>query len=151
MSHRQARLVFVTRYRRGVFDDAMLTDCEHAIRQVCADLRAELAEFHGGPDHVHLLVRYPPTVTRSRLVNSLKGVCSRRLRAQYAANSCPRVDRAGTCGHLWAPVVAVIPGRVLRRGRPSRSSRSTSVDINDPASRGLLPALKDGVYALEHR
>ena len=104
MSHLQARLVFVTRYRRGVFDDAMLTDCEHAIRQVCADLRAELAEFHGGPDHVHLLVRYPPTVARSRLVNSLKGVCSRRLRAQYADNSCPRVDRAGTRGHLWAPV-----------------------------------------------
>lgn len=31
--------------------------------------------------HVHLLVKYPPRVSLSRLVNSLKGVSSRRLRS----------------------------------------------------------------------
>jgi len=30
--------------------------------------------------HVHLLVKFPPKVALSRLVNSLKGVSSRRLR-----------------------------------------------------------------------
>jgi putative transposase len=39
-------LVFVTRYRRGVLDDAMLRCCEAAMRKVCADFGAELREFN---------------------------------------------------------------------------------------------------------
>ena len=114
------------------------------MRDVCADLRAELREFNGEPDHVHLLVHHPPTVARSRLVNSLKGCRSRRLRAQYAPAGSTGPAPAGACGRRHtSPRPAA--------GRPSRSSRSTSVDSNDPASRGFLPALKDGVYALEHR
>ena len=46
-------------------------------------MRAELAEFSGEAEHVHLLVNFPPTVALSRLVNSLKGVSSRRLRQEF--------------------------------------------------------------------
>ncbi len=53
------------------------------MRDVCADFGAELAEFNGEPEHVHLLVTFPPTVAISRLVNSLKGVSSRRLRQEF--------------------------------------------------------------------
>jgi putative transposase len=35
-------------------------------------MRAELAEFSGEAEHVHLLVNFPPTVAISRLVNSPK-------------------------------------------------------------------------------
>jgi putative transposase len=49
----------------------------------------------GADDHVHLLVAYPPTVAVARLVNSLKGVSSRRLRARYRV----RTHRE----HLWSP------------------------------------------------
>lgn len=92
-------LVFITKYRRGVLDDTMLTRCEQIMRDVCADFGADLREFNGEPDHVHLLVHYPPTFTLSRLVNSLKGVSSRHLRAEFTG----RVNRAGTRGHLWSP------------------------------------------------
>ena len=53
------------------------------MRDVCADFGAELAEFNGDTNHVHLLVNFPPTVTVSQLVNSLKGVSSRRLRQEF--------------------------------------------------------------------
>ncbi len=53
------------------------------MRDVCADFGAELAEFNGEPEHVRLLVNFPPTVAISRLVNSLKGVSSRRLRQEF--------------------------------------------------------------------
>jgi Transposase IS200 like len=43
-----AHLVFVTKYRRKVFTDAMLTYCETTMREVCDDLGAELVEFNGG-------------------------------------------------------------------------------------------------------
>lgn len=36
--------------------------------------------LRGEKDHVHLLVNYPPKVSVSRLVNSLKGVSSRMVR-----------------------------------------------------------------------
>lgn len=63
-----AHLVFVTKYRRKVFTDAMLTYCETIMRGVCADLDAELVEFNGEADHVHLLVAYPPALAISTLV-----------------------------------------------------------------------------------
>ena len=62
---------------------------------VCTDFGAELVEFNGEDDHVHLLVEYPPTVQLSKLVNSLEGVSSRRLRQQFHL----RTHRE----HLWSP------------------------------------------------
>lgn len=47
---------------------------------VCEAFEAELEEFNGEDDHVHLLIRYPPKTTISKLVNSLKGVSSRLIR-----------------------------------------------------------------------
>ena len=55
-------LVFVTKYRRGVLDADMLRCCEDAMRKVCGDFGAELREFNGEDDHVHLFVAYPPKV-----------------------------------------------------------------------------------------
>ncbi len=46
-----------------------------------------LKEFNGGPDHVQLLVNYPPKVRLSELVNSLKGVSSRRMKQEFPAIS----------------------------------------------------------------
>lgn len=73
MSLLHAHLVLVTKYRRPVFTDAMLTFTENTMRGVCADLDAELVEFNGEADHVHLLVAYPPTLAISALVQRLKG------------------------------------------------------------------------------
>lgn len=92
-------LVFVTKYRRGVFTDEMLTFCEQVMRDVCADFESELAEFNGEADHVHLLVNFPPKVAVSRLVNSLKGVSARKLRYEFTG----RVNRFSMNGHLWSP------------------------------------------------
>lgn len=53
------------------------------MRDVCADFETELAEFNGENNHVHLLVNLPPKVALSKLVNSLKGVSSRRMRQEF--------------------------------------------------------------------
>lgn len=94
-----AHLVFVTKYRRRVFTDAMLTHCEHTIRGVCTDLDAELVEFNGEADHVHLLVTYPPTLALSALVQRLKGRTAHAVRREYTG-ACVR---ARMRGHLWSP------------------------------------------------
>ncbi|MER5361975.1 IS200/IS605 family transposase [Streptomyces sp. NPDC002785] len=76
-------LVFVTKYRHPVFNNRHLTRCEEIMRAVCEDFEAELVEFNGEANHVHLLVNFPPKVAVSKLVNSLKGVSSRRLRREF--------------------------------------------------------------------
>ncbi|MBV9205819.1 MAG: IS200/IS605 family transposase [Actinobacteria bacterium] len=78
-----AHLVFVTKYRHPVFTAAHLERAQEIMRDVCADFGADLREFNGETNHVHLLVNFPPTVALSRLVNSLKGVSSRRLRQEF--------------------------------------------------------------------
>jgi putative transposase len=76
-------LVFVTKFRHKVFGDQHLSRMEAIMGDVCADFEAELMEFNGENNHVHLLVNFPPKVAVARLVNSLKGVSSRRLRQEF--------------------------------------------------------------------
>ena len=67
--------------------------------QVCKDFEAELVEFDGEDDYVHLLVNYPPKVSVSSLVNSLKGVSSRMIRKK----NYPTIRRKLCGGALWSP------------------------------------------------
>lgn len=78
-----AHLVFVTKYRHHVFAERHLARMEEIMRAVCDDFEVQLVEFNGETNHVHLLVNFPPKVAISRLVNSLKGVSSRRLRQEF--------------------------------------------------------------------
>ena len=67
--------------------------------QVCKDFEAELVEFDGEDDHVYLLVNYPPKVSVSSLVNSLKGVSSRMIRKKHS----PSIRRKLWAGALCSP------------------------------------------------
>jgi putative transposase len=94
-----AHLVFTPRYRRGPFTDEILRRCEEVMRDVCTDFGAELREFNGERDHVHLLVHYPPKVAISRLVGSLKGVSARRLRQEFPGH----IRKYLWGDHFWSP------------------------------------------------
>lgn len=92
-------LIFVTKYRRKVFDSAAIDRLRELFAKVCNDFEAQLIEMDGEDDHVHLLVEYPPKVAVSNLVNSLKGASSRVLRKE-------RLDIAERFyykGVLWSP------------------------------------------------
>lgn len=91
-------LVFLTKYRKDVLTQPMLESLEALFSKVCVDFEAELVEFNGEDDHVHLLVNYPPKVSISSLVNSLKGASSRVLRKQF-----PELKNKLWKGSLWSP------------------------------------------------
>ena len=91
-------LVFVTRYRRRVFDADAIEKLRLHFASVCKDFEAELVEMDGEDDHVHLLVNYPPKVAVSNLVNSLKGVSSRLLRKER-----PDIANRYWKNMLWSP------------------------------------------------
>ena len=94
-----AHLVFVTKYRHSVFNAQHLETLQTLFKNVCENFEAELMEFNGEGDHVHLLVNYPPKVCLSKLVNSLKGVSSRRLKQHH-----PELIKAAYLKNtLWSP------------------------------------------------
>lgn len=92
-------LVFVTKYRREVFTKEILNALHVIFAQTCLDFEAELIEFDGEDDHVHLLVNYPPKVAVSNLVNSLKGVSSRLVRKK----NYPSIQKKLWGNALWSP------------------------------------------------
>lgn len=91
-------LVFVTKYRKRIFDAEALNCLERIFSEVCQDFGAELKGFNGENEHVHLLINYPPKVSVSKLVNSLKGVSSRLLRKER-----PDLVEVYFKGVLWSP------------------------------------------------
>ena len=62
------------------------------------DFETQLVEMNGEEDHVHLLVNYPPKIALSKLVNSLKGVSSRKLKLHH-----PEVANMYFKSALWSP------------------------------------------------
>ena len=80
VSNLHVHLVFVTKDRRTLFDRAARDALRQLFAGVCQKFQARLVEMDGETDHVHLLIEYPPKVSVSSLVNSLKGASSRVLR-----------------------------------------------------------------------
>ena len=121
-------LVFVTKYRRGVLDGAMLTCCEAAMRKVRADFGTGLREFNGEAGHVHLIVDYPTEAAVSALVNSLKEVSAHRLRNEFTG----RVNRASMRGHFWSASYFAAsrggaPPSIIRQDIGARQDRAAAL------------------------
>lgn len=91
-------LVFIAKYRRGVFDDAAIGWLRNHFAKVSDMQQARLIACDGEEDHVHLLVEYPPTLAVSALVNTLKGTSSRLLRKER-----PDIAARYWKGVLWTP------------------------------------------------
>ena len=94
-----AHLIFITKYRGKIFSDTHLQTLEKIGRNVCSEFDVELEQFNGEQDHVHLLVNYPPKVSVSKRVNSLKGVSSRKLKLYHPELIKPAYLKNA----LWSP------------------------------------------------
>jgi len=91
-------LVFVTKYRKKVFDAKALDWLQLHFARICLNLDCELIAVDGESDHVHLLIEYPPKLAISDLVNMLKGTSSRQLRQER-----PDIAKRYYGGVLWTP------------------------------------------------
>ena len=91
-------LVFVTKYRKKIFNSTSINILNMIFSEVCDKFEATLVEMDGEQDHVHLLIEYPPKLTISKLINSLKGVSSRLLRKHL-----PHLTKYYLKDVLWSP------------------------------------------------
>lgn len=97
-------LVFITKYRRGVFSQEMLVRLKELFNSTCLQMDVELIEFGGEEDHVHLLVNVPPKLAIANLVGKLKGKSSYFLRKEY----WHLISQKLWGNHLWSPSYCVV-------------------------------------------
>ncbi len=133
-------LLFVTRYRRQIFDHDATEKLRTYFSNVCAYFEAELVEMDGEPDHVHLLINYPPKLAISSLVNSLKGV---------SVGDCDEIDQilqSGITTKAFCGVLAILPVAAEVRQYPSSANTlNNSKHLVRWKTAPYIPALKDGV------
>ena len=91
-------LIFVTKYRKKVFDGDAIDKLSAHFRRVAEDFEAKVVECNGEDNHVHLLVEYHPKISISSLVRSMKGVSSRMLRKER-----PDIAKYYHEATLWSP------------------------------------------------
>lgn len=97
MTRLVAHLIFTTKYRREIFDGVMIQQLRSAFESACEKLDCQILAMDGEADHVHLLVEYPPRLSISVLVNSLKATSSRYIR--HLNTPIPRLSKHGA---LWS-------------------------------------------------
>jgi putative transposase len=87
----------MVKYRRKVISDRVREDILRAFHHTGIRLGAEFQAADGEMDHIHLLVRYPPTLSVSRLAGALKANSARAVRER----GFPEVRRALRGEHFW--------------------------------------------------
>jgi len=75
-------LQFTPKYRKKVFANPVIkAECERVLLGIAKQMRIIVAGIGFGPDHVHMFVSNCKNYSVVKLVNQLKGVSSRVLRA----------------------------------------------------------------------
>jgi putative transposase len=97
-------LIFVTKYRKDVFTPEMLKRLEEIFKETCEQMEAELIEFGGEENHVHLMVCCPPKLALASLVGKLKGKSSYFLRKEY----WNEIKNKLWGGHFWSPSYCIV-------------------------------------------
>lgn len=91
----KVHLVCVTKYRQSVFTNQSLELIKKSFSEVAEKMNFRVLEFNGESNHIHALIEYPPKLSISQIVNTLKGVSSRR----YGQAGYPKPHQKA----LWSP------------------------------------------------
>lgn len=94
----QYHFVFVTKYRKPVFTDAVAQNVRSYLLDTMAELQMKCLAMEVMPDHIHILADCKPQLRPSDAVKVLKGNTSRWL---FLAH--PDIKAQLWDGHLWNP------------------------------------------------
>ena len=89
--------VFITKYRKPVLVDEIGRTVRDLIREICRSHDIVILKGHVRPDHVHLLLSVPPTLSPSKVMQLIKGKTSHHLLRDYR-----RLRKEFWGRHMWA-------------------------------------------------
>ena len=76
-------IVFCTKYRYRVLTGQVATRAREIIREVCAANYIDIVSGGMSPDHVHLLLSIPPSMSVSKALQYIKGKSGRKLLQEF--------------------------------------------------------------------
>jgi len=80
--------VWITKYRYPVLRGDVALRARDLIREICMAREVQILRGSLLPDHVHILVSSPPSLSASKLIQYIKGRSSRKLQEEFPHNSC---------------------------------------------------------------
>ena len=69
----QYHVIIVPKYRRKVVYGKLRKDIGEILRRLCDYKHVEIIEAHAMPDHIHMLLSIPPSLSVSEFMGYLKG------------------------------------------------------------------------------
>lgn len=91
-------LVWVTKYRKPIFtSDGLASDMKKILKNISKENGVEIQKMEVMPDHIHLLISFPPNKTPSSVVKSFKGTSARLWFKKH-----PETKKKLWGGHLWS-------------------------------------------------
>ena len=89
--------VWVTKYRYRVLQGDVALRLRELLRQGCEANGLKILKGSVGPDHVHMLLSCPTTMSPSQIMQNLKGRSSRLLQEEF-----PVLKKRYWGQHMWA-------------------------------------------------
>ena len=77
-------IVFAPKYRRQIVYGKVKADIGKILRQLCEMKQVEIHEAEACPDHIHMLVSIPPSLSVSQFMGYLKGKSSLMIFDRHA-------------------------------------------------------------------
>ena len=85
-------------YRRDVLQEPVTTTLENLFHTIAQQHGMQVLAVDVQPDHVHLCVSMPPTLSIANAVKLFKGISARQLRLMF-----PGLRKRARSDRLWAP------------------------------------------------
>lgn len=80
----QYHIVFAPKYRRKEVYGKIKADIGVILRELCKQKKAEIIEAEACPDHIHMLVSIPPSLSVAQFMGFLKGKSSLMIFDRHA-------------------------------------------------------------------
>ena len=90
-------IVFCTKYRYRILTGQIATRTRELIREICQTNYVDIVSGSMSPDHIHLLISVPPSMSISKIVQYIKGKSSRKLLQEFDV-----LKKRYWGQHLWA-------------------------------------------------
>ena len=92
-----AHLVWVTKYRYHVLTGDVQKRCREILIQICDAEDIEILKGAVAVDHVHMHIEYPPKLSISDMMQTLKGRTSHHIQQEF-----PHLKERYWGRHFWA-------------------------------------------------
>ena len=83
--HLAAHVVFCTKFRKHILTLEKRDYLYNILRETATLVRCSLQEVNGAEDHIHFLLRYPPTVNLSDVVGALKSKSAKAMLEKFGS------------------------------------------------------------------